>query len=433
MNDAARTGPDLSGTSIEGRYRLLSRREETLEHPCIERYRAEQLVLSRPVEVDILRVANGEGATLEERFRESWGRLASFDHPGFVPVIDLGMYQGCPFVVRPALEGRLLTADYTWPPDQVASMLAQVADAMGELHARGFLFRRLTTADILVNADGRPRITNLRAAVEAGEGDDERNDLGSLGTIGRELILNDHPLHAYLVKLSNPDLDERPKNAAQAAQELRTFSPRVDENTVELKQTVELDLSVLERPKLKLLAIAAVAAGIMAGGYFAVPQGREAPIAEIADVRTDNESIAARSRVLTNKGGASAAIEELERLIVEEDQYGNAALHSALAHALVRADRGVDALQHYSLVIKNDPRALQETDINELVGQLALPRKDGERAMDLTIALGDRAIPILNDVAADSLSDKLMRVRAQKALRQLRLLPRRSTPDEDRM
>lgn len=243
--------------------------------------------------------------------------------------------------------------------------------------------------------------------------------------------------------------DGRPHILAQTLERLEEEAPaeaagnKEEERVVEGATESDLDFSVVEGPKLRYAGVALVAALALVGGYQVLPRDvKEAPVRALQDGersaestvgQNNNEAIAARTRAVTNKGGASVAIEELEHLIVEENQYGDSDLHAALAHALVRADRGADALQHFAMVIKNEPRVLTDTDVNELVGQLILPKKDGERAMELAVALGDRAIPVLKDVAEDQLADKMMRVRAQKALRQLKQLPRLVRPDEDRM
>lgn len=518
---------DLSGTSIDGRYRLIERREDAA--PMVERYEAEQLGLSRKVEVQILRLRDGEGEALEERFKEGAAMIARFDHPALVPVFDSGVYQGCPFVVRAIVEGRsleaLIASKVSLTMEKASAILADLADALHALHAAGFVARRLSPAEVIVTPRGRARIVELRAAraiAELGEVEgDPRGDLAVLGAIGRQLAPGEGPhmidagrarLLSLIDRLCAESLVDRPASAEQVSRALRLFAGRtidssesdtmleglrpieplpapvvavVEKNNeawalassitsaVEVAKAPEREI-VTERlavrtpvpepiPELVTAPPASppknesfvdlsvvqpswqIAAG-RAGNYLVDRRNRKTVLAgaggvvlllmailiagsakrpdvevapAIAQASAGTQELAQSARERTNRGDTASAIDELERALVQENRYGDAQLHAALAHAYVRAGRGADSLQHFAIAIRQDPTALKETDIAELVGQLALPQKDGERAAALATELGERAVPALSDVSSDAASDKNLRARSQRVLRQL--------------
>lgn len=528
--------PDLSGTVIDGRYRLLTKCEGRA-HPVIERYEADQLGLGRRVEVEILRASNGEDEALEERFKKNAELMARFDHACFVPVFDSGVFQGCPYVVRAvreemmSLEDLLSQRTVAWSVDQVAGMLGDLAEAIAELHRCSVALRRLTASEVLVAPEGRARIVDLRAARErfevGSEEADPRSDLFVLGEIGRAIIPGEGPhmigaararLLSLLDRLCAKDIEERPATAALVATALRAIAHQAEEPsegdtildgmkpvvvtsaherepeperereherepvqdnawkssvpriislppaeappTPQAAQTAQsaqsaksaqiaqpatqslLDLSFIHSrwriavarayaiaetairravARNMTMAIAAAAGVILALAFTIVAKSNEPtnePTAEASEhPPIASAELAASARERANRGETASAISDLERALVEENRYGDAILHAALAHAYVRADRAADSLQHFAIAIRHDASALQDTDIAELVGQLSLPKKDGDRAAELAVELGPRAVPALTDVVNDKSSDKQLRARSQRALR----------------
>ena len=169
------------------------------------------------------------------------------------------------------------------------------------------------------------------------------------------------------------------------------------------------------------MAIAAGAGVILALAFTVIAKSNEPtnePAAEVSEhPPIASAELAASARERANRGETASAISDLERALVEENRYGDAILHAALAHAYVRADRSADSLQHFAIAIRHGAAALQDTDIAELVGGLSLPKRDGERAAELAVELGPRAVPALTEVVNDKSSDKQLRARSQRALR----------------
>jgi len=93
-----------------------------------------------------------------ERFQREARLAASIDHPNFCPVHDVGDDQGYHYYVMPIIAGKPLTAHWQsgepWPLDRAASLIAALASALAELHARGIVHRDLKPANVMVRPDG---------------------------------------------------------------------------------------------------------------------------------------------------------------------------------------------------------------------------------------------------------------------------------------
>ena len=141
--------PDLTGT----RYRLLDR---------IARggmgvvYAAEDENLQRRVALKVLDIPGTEGDLANRLIREA-RVLAALEHPGIVPVHDVGtLADGRVFYTMKFVEGRRLDqfiASVASVPDRLRIFL-RICDAVAFAHARGVLHRDLKPANIMVGPFG---------------------------------------------------------------------------------------------------------------------------------------------------------------------------------------------------------------------------------------------------------------------------------------
>ncbi len=148
LRDAAET-PDLAGT----RYRLV---ERIARGGMGVVYAAEDENLQRRVALKVLDVPGMDGDLANRLIREA-RVLAALEHPGIVPVHDVGtLADGRVFYTMKFVEGQRLDkfiAAVNSIPDRLRLFL-RICDAVGFAHARGVLHRDLKPANIMVGSFG---------------------------------------------------------------------------------------------------------------------------------------------------------------------------------------------------------------------------------------------------------------------------------------
>ena len=141
--------PDLSGT----RYSL---REFIARGGMGAVYLAEDRKLSRRVAIKVLDAADpgGQGA---DRLEQEARILAELEHPGIVPVHDLGrLADGRVFYAMKFVEGARLDQFLAGLPSlpERLRLVLRICDAVAFAHSRGILHRDLKPANIMVGAFG---------------------------------------------------------------------------------------------------------------------------------------------------------------------------------------------------------------------------------------------------------------------------------------
>jgi WD40 repeat protein/predicted Ser/Thr protein kinase len=130
-------------------------------------YRVRQQSLNRLVALKIMRPGSlATGAELE-RFHHEAKALAELDHPGIVPILDIGEADGRPYFTMKLIEGGSLAGcldHFVGNPRLAVEVLVRIADAVHHANARGILHRDLKPSNVLLDADGRPHITDFGLA-----------------------------------------------------------------------------------------------------------------------------------------------------------------------------------------------------------------------------------------------------------------------------
>jgi eukaryotic-like serine/threonine-protein kinase len=141
-------------------------------------YRAHHLSLGRTVALKLLLLGRYSSAESVERFKREARAVAALRHPNIVAIHEVGESEGQHFFAMEYVEGKTL-AHVIHAPRRAAELARDVADAVHYAHTQGVLHRDLKPSNILIDAEGRVRVTDFGLATNL----DGSSDLTLTGQI----------------------------------------------------------------------------------------------------------------------------------------------------------------------------------------------------------------------------------------------------------
>src|SRR5581483_8150894 len=127
-------------------------------------FQARHLKLNRLVALKMLLAGAYAGPLELERFRREAEAVAALRHPHIVQVYDVGDLEGHPYYTMEFVEGGSLAqrlATTRLSVRQAAELVAVLAGAVEFAHRSGVIHRDLKPGNILLTADGTPKIADF--------------------------------------------------------------------------------------------------------------------------------------------------------------------------------------------------------------------------------------------------------------------------------
>ncbi len=130
-------------------------------------YLARQESLRRTVALKMILAGDHANESEIRRFHQEAEAAAQLDHPGIVPIYEVGEHQGLHYFSMAYVPGGTLAdraRNGPLPPNQAAELVRRIAEAVDYAHHRGIIHRDLKPANILMDAGEQPKVTDFGLA-----------------------------------------------------------------------------------------------------------------------------------------------------------------------------------------------------------------------------------------------------------------------------
>ncbi|MEY2724317.1 MAG: Serine/threonine-protein kinase PrkC [Planctomycetota bacterium] len=130
-------------------------------------YKARQIKLNRIVALKMILAGKMAAAADVQRFRIEAEAAANLEHPGIVPIHEIGQHDGRHFFSMGLVEGCSLAdrvRNGPLPSREAALLIKKIAEAVDFAHSRNVIHRDLKPANVLIDLNGDPKVTDFGLA-----------------------------------------------------------------------------------------------------------------------------------------------------------------------------------------------------------------------------------------------------------------------------
>ena len=139
-----------------------------------EVYCATDLQLGRKVALNVLHERFAADDEFVERFKREASSAAGLQHQHLVAVYDRGEWDGTSYIAMEYVAGRTLkqivTEDGPLAPGRAVDLTVQILRAARFAHRRGVIHRDFKPQNVIVDDEGRAKVTDFGIARAAGSG-----------------------------------------------------------------------------------------------------------------------------------------------------------------------------------------------------------------------------------------------------------------------
>ncbi len=155
----------MVGETIAGRYDV----EELVGHGGMSSvYKARDVLLERHVALKVLHEQYSNDEDFVERFKREARAVAQLQHPNIVTVIDRGEEDGRQYIVFEYVDGENLkervVRNGRLEVREALEIAVEVARGLAFAHEQGLVHRDVKPQNILLNGDGRAKVTDFGIA-----------------------------------------------------------------------------------------------------------------------------------------------------------------------------------------------------------------------------------------------------------------------------
>lgn len=332
-----------------------------------------------------------ERETLLSRFRQEAQAVGRLVHPRIVQIYDYIEDENSAYIIMELVHGKTLTQHLdnkdVFGLREISQIICQTLDGIGYAHSQGVVHRDMKSSNVMINSDGRVKITDFGIArIDSstltrigdlvgtpsymspeqfkGEESDGSTDLYSIGVIAYELLTGRRPFTGSLAAIMHQVLNSPPARPTLLNSKL---SPEVDrvlekalakdrkdryrtagEFSTAFKAAIEASMGITPRSATDTLP--------NAGKLFEAARGlKTGPIADIgtgASSRLDDDS-----PIHINTG-----IKKANLLIIDDEERILTALKSLFRHryhvfTTTDGNKALDFIKRYQMhVIISDQR-----------------------------------------------------------------------------